>query len=69
MAVPATPPAVSKAELGSTTAWKTDRAAIVMPVPTTSMTLEWPSAKKKPVPSGRLPSAISLRVELSIAAM
>ena len=44
-------------------------AAIVMPTPTTMITLECPSAKKKPVPSGRPPSAISLRVELSIAAM
>src|SRR5215210_6592860 len=32
-------------------------------------TEEWPSEKKKPTPSGRWPSAISLRVVLSIAPM
>ena len=31
--------------------------------------VEWPSEKKNPTLSGRLPSAISLRVVLSIAAM
>ena len=31
--------------------------------------VEWPSEKKKPTLSGRLPSAISLRVVLSMAAM
>ena len=67
--VPATPPAVSKPELGVTTALNTAFAAIVIPTPTTMITLECPSAKKNPVPSGRPPSAISLRVELSIAAM
>ena len=35
----------------------------------TKTTVEWPSEKKKPTLSGRLPSAISLRVVLSIAAM
>ena len=30
---------------------------------------EWPSEKKKPTLSGRLPSLTSLRVVLSIAAM
>ena len=30
---------------------------------------EWPSEKKNPTPTGRLPSARSLRVVLSIAAM
>ena len=32
-------------------------------------TLEWPRENQKPTDSGRLPSAISLRVVLSIAAM
>ncbi len=32
-------------------------------------TVEWPIAKNKPTPTGRLPSCISLRVTLSIAAM
>ena len=31
--------------------------------------LEWPSEKKKPADSGRLPSCMSLRTTLSIAAM
>jgi hypothetical protein len=48
---------------------KTARAAMVMPTPTTMMTVEWPKEKKNPVPSGRLPSAISLRVVLSIQEM
>ena len=32
-------------------------------------TVEWPSEKKKPTPTGRLPSCMSLRVTLSMAAM
>lgn len=35
----------------------------------TTTTLEWPSANQNPTDTGRLPSAISLRVVLSIAAM
>ena len=35
----------------------------------TNTTVEWPSEKAKPTPSGRLPSPTSLRVVLSIAAM
>ncbi len=35
----------------------------------TKTTVEWPSEKKKPTPSGRWPSGISLRVVLSMAAM
>ena len=35
----------------------------------TKTTDEWPSEKKKPTLKGRLPSAISLRVVLSMAAM
>ncbi len=31
--------------------------------------VEWPSANQKPTDTGRLPSAISLRVVLSMAAM
>ena len=48
---------------------KTALAAMVMPTPTTMMTVEWPKEKKKPVPRGRLPSAISLRVVLSMHEM
>ena len=35
----------------------------------TNTTVEWPSEKKNPTLSGRLPSWISLRVVLSMAAM
>ena len=35
----------------------------------TKTTEEWPSEKKKPTDSGRLPSPTSLRVVLSMAAM
>ncbi len=31
--------------------------------------VEWPSAKKKPTPTGRWPCCMSLRVTLSIAAI
>ena len=64
-----TPPSVSYPEFGSTTAPKTARAAMASPAPTTMMMDECPRAKKNPVPSGRRPSAISLRVVLSIAEM
>ena len=64
--VPAVPPAVSYAERGFTTAPNTARAAIVMPAPTTITTVAWPSEKKNPLPSGLLPSAMSLRVVLSM---
>ena len=40
-----------------------------MPTPTATMTVECPKEKKNPVPSGRLPSAISLRVVLSMQEM
>ena len=63
------PPMLSYPELGSTTAPKTALAATAKPIPTTTMIVECPRAKKKPVPSGRLPSAISLRVVLSMAEM
>ncbi len=35
----------------------------------TTTTAEWPMANQKPTEMGRLPSAISLRVVLSMAAM
>ena len=69
IAVPATPPTCANPELGRTTAPNTARAATVIPAPTRTTTLECPAAKKKPVASGRCPSASSLRVVLSIAAM
>ena len=67
--MPTIPPSVSYADVGLTTAPNTARAAIEMPTPTATMMLEWPSAKKNPVASGRWPSAMSLRVTLSIAEM
>ncbi len=67
--VPMTPPSVSYPEFGSTMAPKTARAAMASPAPAAMMMEECPRAKKNPVPSGRWPSAISLRVVLSIAEM
>ena len=65
MPVPMTPPTVLN--------WSKDPASNVA-VPATPATarittVEWPMAKKKPIPTGRLPSCISLRVTLSMAAM
>jgi hypothetical protein len=68
-AVPATPPTMANPEAGRTTVLNAAFAAKVMPTPASNTTLEWPSAKKKPLPSGRRPVAISLRVVLSMAAM
>ena len=67
--VPAVPSAVWTAELGSTTAPNTALAAMVIPAPTAITTVAWPKEKKNPLPSGRLPSAISLRVVLSMHEM
>ena len=64
-----TPPMVSYPDVGSTTAPNTARAATDSPIPTTTMIVECPSAKKNPVPSCRFPSDMSLRVVLSIAEM
>jgi hypothetical protein len=44
-------------------------AATASPVTSESTIVEWPSEKKKPTPSERLPSCRNLRVVLSIAAM
>ncbi len=44
-------------------------AAIARPVASEKTIVEWPSEKKKPTPSERLPSWRSFRVVLSIAAM
>ena len=53
--------------------WLTCRFRARMPkfsrTASTSTTLEWPSEKKKPTPSGRFPSPTSFRVVLSMAAM
>ena len=42
---------------------------MVMPTPTTITTVAWPNEKKNPLASGLLPSAISLRVVLSMQEM
>ena len=42
---------------------------IANPTASRKTIVEWPSEKKKPTPSGRWPSLISLRVVLSIAPM
>ena len=44
-------------------------AAIARPAASEKTIVEWPSEKKKPTPSERLPSCRNLRVVLSIAAM
>ncbi len=67
--VPMVPPMVSNAERGSTRAPKTARAATVIPAATATTIVEWPREKKNPVPSGRFPSDISLRVVLSMQEM
>ena len=47
----------------------TVRAATARPAASEKTIVEWPSEKKKPTPSGRLPCASIFRVVLSIAAM
>jgi len=44
-------------------------AATARPAVSAKTIVEWPSEKKKPTPSGRLPCARKVRVVLSIAAM
>ena len=44
-------------------------AASAATIAAKTTTVEWPRAKKKPTATGRLPSCMSLRVTLSIAAM
>ena len=63
------PPAFSYADDGLTTAPNTARAATVMPTPTAITMVAWPNEKKNPPLSGRFPSAMSLRVVLSMQEM
>ena len=57
------------------TAWKSSSSSLnaaavaATPMVASTTTVEWPSEKNKPTAIGRLPSCISLRVTLSIAAM
>ena len=44
-------------------------AARAIAIESATTIVEWPSEKKKPTATGRLPSCISLRVTLSIAEM
>ena len=65
MPVPTIPPILSNESNRSLIA--TEVNAMATESPTTMV--EWPSEKKRPTPTGRLPSCMSLRVTLSIAAM
>ena len=64
-----TPVAVCSAEPSSSTEPLRPRTPIENRKASRNTIVEWPSEKKKPTLSGRWPSAISLRVVLSIAAM
>ncbi len=63
--VPATAPKVVNESNRSLS--EAEKTAIAMESAITIV--EWPSEKKRPTPTGRLPSCMSLRVTLSIAAM
>ena len=67
--VPIRPVVCCRVEDSSATAPPSARTPAASSTASTSTTVEWPSEKKKPTLSGRWPSAISLRVVLSIAAM
>ena len=66
---PITPVACCSAEPSLSSALLSPRTPNTTSTPSANTTVEWPSEKKKPTLSGRWPSAISLRVVLSIAAM
>ena len=66
---PTTPVAWCSAEPSLATAPLSPRTPATTSAPSANTIVEWPSEKKKPTLSGRWPSAISLRVVLSIAAM
>ena len=63
--VPMTPPTV----LNSSKYADSAVAVAATPAAARITTVEWPSAKKSPTLTGRLPCCISLRVALSMAAM
>ena len=63
--MPTTPPTSRTAS-----SWPCRAAAVAaIAAAARSTTVEWPSEKKNPTESGRLPSCISLRTTLSMAAM
>ena len=66
---PIRPVSWCRVEPSSPTAPARPRIPTTNSAASTKTIVEWPSEKKKPTPSGRRPSAISLRVVLSIAAM
>ena len=59
-------PAMSLKELKLLSIFITVTAMMIVAV---NSTIEWPSEKNSPTATGRLPSCISLRVTLSMAAM
>ena len=66
---PTTPVAVCSDELSLSSAPLSPRTPATTSTPSANTIVECPSEKKKPTLSGRWPSAISLRVVLSIALM
>ena len=66
---PITPVACCSEEPSSSTAPLSPRTPITTSTPSANTIVECPSENQKPTLSGRWPSAISLRVVLSIAAM
>ncbi len=67
--MPTTPPTWCSDEPPSATCPPTARTPAAKRMVSASTMVEWPSEKKNPVLSGRRPSAMSLRVVLSIAEM
>ena len=67
--VPISPVAVCRGEPSLLTGPLRARMPIENRNASANTIVEWPSEKQKPTLSGRLPSAISLRVVLSIAEM
>ena len=67
--VPTSPVTACSVEPSSVTGPATARTPPAISSARTKTTVECPSEKKKPTLSGRRPSAMSLRVVLSIAAM
>ena len=67
--VPTTLVVCCSAELPSRTWLFSARMPKLSSTSRANTTLEWPSEKKNPTDSGRLPSPTSLRVVLSMAAM
>lgn len=67
--MPIQPVTLCSAEPSSSTGFASDFTPSESRKARAKTMLEWPSENQKPTDSGRLPSCISLRVVLSIAAM